>query len=210
MVARLRTAHGVERLQLTWIAFAAVLAGLAFLATGLVYLAISAQAAANLAAPFIGLAFAGIPVAAGIAILRYRLYEIDLIIRRTLVYTLLTGLLLAVYLGSVVLLQAAFRAVTGHTSELAIIVSTLVIAALFQPLRARIGRGIDHRFYRDRYDAARTLAAFSRSLREEVDLPTLQQELVAVVRETIQPASVSLWIRPGSALPQPDIRVAPD
>ena len=210
MVTRLRAARGVERLQLKWIAAAAVLLGLASLATGFVYLGLGAQAAANLGAPFIGLAFAGVPIAAGIAILRYRLYEIDLIIRRTLIYGTLTAALVTLYLGGVVLLQAAFRAVTGQTSELAIIISTLAIAALFQPLRHWLQGVIDRAFYRRKYDAARTLAAFSAHLRDEVDLPTLREELVAVVQETMQPACVSLWVRPAYLTPLVDVQAETD
>ena len=150
----------------------------------------------------LALSILAFPAAIGIAILRHRLFDIDLIIRRTLVYGALAATLLALYLGGVVLLQAGFRALTGQTSELAIIISTLVIAALFQPLRARVRQGIDRRFYRQRYDAVRTVAAFSTRLRDEVDLPTLRQELVGVVQETLQPAHVSLWIRPAISLPR--------
>jgi hypothetical protein len=139
-----------------------------------------------------------LPIAVGIAILRYRLYEIDIIINRTLVYGPLTATLALVYFGGVATTQLVFRAVTGQQQQpqLAIVVSTLVIAALFNPLRRRIQSFIDRRFYRSKYDARKTLEAFSARLRDETDLDALNDELVGLVRETIQPAHVSLWLRP--------------
>jgi hypothetical protein len=146
---------------------------------------------------------AGSPVAMGLAILRYGLYEIDLIINRTLVYGSLTATLAGVYLGGVVLLQYAFRTLTGEGSQLAVVVSTLVIAALFVPLRRRIQSFIDRRFYRRKYDATKTLKAFSTKLKDETDLDALREDLVGVVRETMQPSHVSLWLRPDT-LPNKD------
>jgi hypothetical protein len=142
-----------------------------------------------------------IPIATGIAILRYRLYDIDLLINRTLVYGALTATLVAVYFGGVTATQAIFRALTGQQEQpqLTIVVSTLVIAALFNPLRRRIQGFIDRRFYRKKYDAAKTLEAFSAKLRDETDLEALNSELVGVVRETMQPSHVSLWLRPEAA-----------
>jgi hypothetical protein len=137
----------------------------------------------------------GLPVAVGIAILRYRLYNIDLLINRTLVYGSLTVVLALVYSGSVVLFQEFFRILTGSDSQLAVVVSTLAIAALFQPLRRRIQASIDRRFYRRKYDARKTLEAFSAKLREETDLDSLSGDLTGVVKETMQPAHVSLWLR---------------
>jgi hypothetical protein len=135
-------------------------------------------------------------VAAGIAILKYRLYDIDLLIRRTLIYGVLTALLALVYLGAVIALQTVFTALTGAArSELVTVLSTLVIAALFIPLRNRLQAAIDRRFYRRKYDAARTLAQFSGALRDEVDLDDLSAHLVDAVDETMQPESVSLWLR---------------
>jgi len=141
-----------------------------------------------------------LPIAVGIAILRYRLYDIDLVINRTLVYGPLTAMLVLVYLGGLVSLQYAFRSLTGQGSQVAIVVSTLVIAALFNPLRKRVQAFVDRRFYRNKYDAARVLAAFSARLRDETDLDGLSGDLASVVRNTVQPEHVSLWLRdPASA-----------
>jgi hypothetical protein len=136
-----------------------------------------------------------VPIAAGIAILRYRLYDIDLLINRTLVYGLLTMSLILAYIGSVVILQGTFRSLTGSESQLAVVASTLAVAALFNRLRWRIQAFIDRRFYRSKYDSRKILEAFSATLRDETDLEALNGELVGVVRETMQPAHVSLWVR---------------
>src|SRR3712207_616625 len=132
----------------------------------------------------------------GIAIVRYRLYEIDLIINRTLVYGPLTAALVALYFGGVVLLQSLFAVLTGERTTLAIVASTLVIAAMFNPLRRRIQSFIDRRFYRRKYDARKTLEAFSAKLRDETDLDALSDDLIGVVTNTMRPAHVSLWLRP--------------
>ena len=126
----------------------------------------------------------------------YRLYDIDRIINRTLVYGPLTAILVVLYFGGVIVLQYAFRALTGSNSQLAIVASTLLIAALFNPLRRRVQNFIDHSFYRRKYDAAKTLEAFSTKLRDETDIDPLNSELLLTVRETMQPEHVSLWLRP--------------
>jgi hypothetical protein len=198
LLLRLRRAVGVERQQLKWLAYAA-----AIFAMGVVLIVIPLAIDTPPWFEWVGEAIftasgAAITISIGIAILRYRLYEIDLLINRTLVYGTLTALLAVVYFGSVTATQATFRALTGQEEQpqLAIVVSTLVIAALFNPLRRRIQSFIDRRFYRSKYDARKTLEAFSAKLREETDLEALSDDLVGVVRETIQPSHVSLWLRP--------------
>jgi hypothetical protein len=136
-----------------------------------------------------------VTISIGIAILRYRLYEIDTLINRTLVYGSLTAALVALYFGGIVVLQRGFDLLTGEQSTLAVVASTLLIVALFNPLRRRIQSFIDRRFYRRKYDARQTLEAFSARLREETDLKALNDDLVRVVRDTMQPAHVSLWLR---------------
>jgi len=142
------------------------------------------------------------PLSIAVAVLRYRLYDIDLLINRTLVYGTLTAMLAMVYFGGVAATQAIFHALTGQEKppQIAVVASTLVIAALFTPLRRRIQGFIDRRFYRRKYDARKTLDAFSVKLRDETDLEALNNELVGVVRETMQPAHVSLWLRPDTPL----------
>jgi hypothetical protein len=140
--------------------------------------------------------FLSIPLALGIALLRYRLWDIDLLINRTLVYGTLTLILTLVYVGLVIGLSALLRSIISHDSGVAIVLSTLAIYWLFQPLRRRIQQIIDRRFYRRKYDAAKTLAAFSTTLRQEVDLDQLRQQLLAVVEDSMQPSHVSLWLRP--------------
>src|SRR5215211_7212528 len=202
LVVRYRRASGVERQQLKWFALAAVLGGafivgrlLSFFVGQLLSLDwLLGNTLWNLLDTATNTA---LYVAVGVAILRYRLYEIDILINRTLVYGSLTVSLAAVYFAGVTATEAIFRTLTGQEEQpqLAIVVSTLVIAALFNPLRRRIQGFIDRRFYRSKYDAAKTLEAFSARLREETDLDALNEELLAVVRETMQPAHVSLWLR---------------
>ena len=151
----------------------------------------------NLLEDAITLSFGGVPVAIGIAVLKYRLYDIDLIIKRALVYGSLTVVLATVYFGSVTAAQALFQTFTGQEDfpQLAVVASTLVIVALFNPLRRRVQSFIDRRFYRRKYDARKTLEGFSARLRNETELDGLNAELVTVVRETMQPKHVSLWLR---------------
>jgi hypothetical protein len=144
----------------------------------------------------VSLFYLPISIAIGIAVLRYRLWDIDIIIRRTLIYTVLTGILAAVYFGGIILTQQVFRAATGESSDLAIVVSTLLIAALFTPVRRRVQDGIDRRLYRRKYDVEQTLADFQKNLREDVDMETLKANLVGVVNDTMQPSSVRLWVAP--------------
>jgi hypothetical protein len=196
LVVRLRRSKGVKRQQVKWFAYAVVMLAIsAILAYG-VFETIGMRWLAWISSVLVIVGVVGLPVAVGIAILRYRLYNIDLLINRTLVYGSLTAVLILVYVGSVVRLQELFLTLTGEQSQLAVVVSTLAIAALFNPLRRRIQGFIDRRFYRRKYDAAKTLAAFSARLREETDLDTLSDDVVAVVREAMQPAHVSLWLRP--------------
>jgi hypothetical protein len=142
------------------------------------------------------LGLTALPLCMGVAILRYRLYEIDVIIRRTLVYTTLVGSLAVVYLGGIYLIDRALQAVTGQSGAFAVTLSTLAVAALFQPVRRRIQGVVDHRFYRAKYDAAATLDAFTSRLRDQVDLAALHAEMLDVVNATVQPRHASLWIRP--------------
>jgi hypothetical protein len=199
LVVRFRRSQGQERQQMKWLTYAAAtVVGMVLLTTlleaaNLVFLSEMAGLAADLL-------IAGIPVGVGIAVLRYRLYDIDVVINRTLVYGSLTTTLVALYFVGIVVLQSVFVLLTGQRSTLAVVASTLLIAALFTPLRRRIQSFIDRRFYRSKYDARKTLEAFSTQLRDETDLEALSDNLVGVVRETMQPAHVSLWLRPEKAL----------
>jgi hypothetical protein len=193
LVIRYHRASGVERQQLKWVALAAVLLVGLIVADRLRLDRLLGGTLWNL----LDVATeAGLYVAVGIAILKHRLYDIDIIINRTLVYGSLTITLVALYLGGIVVLQRLFVVLTGQQSTLAIVASTLLIAALFNPLRRRIQSFIDRSFYRRRYDARKTLEAFSAKLRDETDLEALNNELVGVVTETMQPAHASLWLRP--------------
>jgi hypothetical protein len=198
LFVRFRRSRGDERRQLKWLAYAAVV----------VVLAAAVSLTVEGVAPDSDVAIIQImqltlvaylslvPITVGIAILRYRLYDIDLIINRTLVYGSLTATLIALYFGGIVLLQRLFVVFIGEKSTLAVVASTLIIAALFNSLRRRIQSFIDRSFYRRKYDTRQTLEAFSAQLRNGTNLETLSDDLVGVVRETMQPAHVSLWLRP--------------
>ena len=207
LVLRYRRSGGEVRQQIKWVAFVASLVGLYYLFAMVVSqsLLLAWDGANPPSAPWwldllfsvAVLGFAGVPVAIGFAVLKYRLYDIDIIINRTLVYGSLTVTLVALYFGGVVTMQTIFRALTGQEqqSQLAVVISTLAIAALFNPLRRRIQSFIDRRFYRRKYDARKTLEEFSARLRDETDLETLNGDIAGVIEETLQPANISLWLR---------------
>jgi hypothetical protein len=190
LIVRMRRAGRVERQQIKWLAYGgAVVVGAVFVGSVItVWIG-----EVGLLLIIIGLL--GVPIFTGVAILRYRLYDIDIVINRTLVYGTLTATLIALYFGGIVVLQRFFVLLVGQQSTLAVVASTLLIAALFNPLRRRIQVFIDRRFYRRKYDARKTLDAFSVKLRDHTDLEALNGDLVGVVRETMQPAHVSLWLR---------------
>jgi hypothetical protein len=211
LVWRYRHSGGEVRQQIKWVVFAASLVGMAYAVTLVSGLFLTPETfTTGQEAPLwlaflqdaVLISYAGVPIAVGFAVLRYRLYDIDVLINRTLVYGSLTTMLVAVYVIGVVGLQAILRIFSGQESTLAVVASTLAIAAMFNPLRRRVQAFVDRRFYRKKYDARKTLETFSGRLRDETDLHTLSSHLVAVVRETMQPAHVSLWLRPG-----PSVRV---
>ena len=205
LVLRYRRSRGVERQQIKWIAFAASFVGFVYLVAMICSFTVPQETWFAAGSPLwlilleytALLSFTVVPVAVGFAVLRYRLYDIDLIINRTLVYGSLTATLVALYFGGVATTQAIFRALTGQEQQpqLAVVVSTLVIAAVFNPLRRRIQSFIDRCFYRKKYDAAKTLESFSAKLRDETDLEALNAELLSVVRETMQPEHLTVWLR---------------
>jgi hypothetical protein len=206
LVLRYRRSAGEEREQIKWIAFAASVVGVLYLITMVSSFTYSGPWGGAGTPLWLGLlqqaslvSFTAIPIAVGFAVLKYRLYDIDILINRTIVYGSLTATLVALYFGVIVVLQRFFVLFTGQQSTLAVVASTLLIAALFTPLRRRIQSFIDKRFYRNKYDARKTLEAFAAKLREETDLGALSDDLVGVVKETMQPAHVSLWLRSDSA-----------
>jgi hypothetical protein len=186
VVVRFLRSQGIERQQMKWFVYA-VVPMLLIPTDGFLPGIISSVA--------LGVVLIGLPTAIGIAVLRYRLYDIDIIVNRTLVYGALTVMLVLVYVGSVVGLQYLLRALTGQESQLAVVASTLAIAALFNPLRRRVQAVVDRLFYRRKYDAAKTLEEFSTKLRDETDIDEVNSDLVRVVRNTMQPEHVTLWLR---------------
>jgi peptidoglycan/LPS O-acetylase OafA/YrhL len=191
VIVRFRRSRGDERQQIKWFAYAvAVMVSLFLFWFSLALTGLVPPDALLWTVPLLGL-----PAGVGVAVLRYGLYDIDRIINRTLVYGLLTVVLALVYAGSVVALQRVFIALAGEDSQLAVVVSTLAISALFNPVRRRLQAFIDRRFYRSRYDAKATLEAAAARLRDETDLDRLGDELVSVVGKAVQPARASLWLR---------------
>jgi hypothetical protein len=195
LMLRFRTARGVERQQLKWLAYAAVLM-LAVMLVG--DLAQMLGASSYVVSLFQVVPLGAIPVAIAVAVLRYRLFDIDRIINRTLVYGLLTATLGLGYAGGVLVLGQLFGGVSQHPPSWAIAGATLAVAALVRPARRRIQTTVDRRFNRRKYDAAKTIEAFSARLRQQIDLDTLTAELLAVVDQTMQPTHVSLWLRPSA------------
>ena len=204
LALRFRRSHGIEREQIKWLATAGAVVALCYVATLVSTLATELTASdpsayvaplgVRLLEQISVLTFLLLPLAIGAAVLRYRLYDIDLVIHRTLVYGTLTATLAAAYLTSVLVLRVALDPLTSG-SDLAVAASTLAVAALFRPLRSRIQAAVDRRFYRARYDATRTLDRFATRLRDEIDLETLHRDLRWVVFDTVHPTSVTLWLR---------------
>jgi hypothetical protein len=196
MLARLRHAGRIERQQIKWFAYATVVVLSGVILKNVVYPPVGVTWIWWVGLILTAVGVVSSPVAMGVAIFRYRLYEIDILINRTLVYGSLTATLVALYFAVIILLQSLFVVLIGEKSTFAVVASTLVIAALFTPLRRRIQRVVDRRFYRRKYDARKTLESFSAHMRDETDLEALSDDLVGVVAETMQPAHVSLWLRP--------------
>ena len=200
LIVRMRRAGRAERQQIKWLAYGgAVVVGAVFVG------GVISVWSGDVGIALISLGLLGVPIFTGVAIARYRLYDIDIVINRTLVYGSLTALLVALYFSAIVVLQRLFVVFTGEKSTLVVVASTLVIAALFNPLRRRVQGFVDRRFYRRKYDAVKTLEAFNARLRDETELETLSGDVVGVVRETMQPAHVSLWLRSDPADDRPKL-----
>jgi amino acid transporter len=190
LILRYRLSPIIERQQIKWIAFAA-----SFISVSLLVLNFFSDPTKPMVEIVIGIILlSSLPLAIAIAILRYNLWDIDLIIRRTLQYTLVTGLLALVYFGTVLIFENLLVGITGQGSQIVIVISTLTIATLFNPLRTRVQDFIDRRFYRKKYNAEQALTKFATIARDEVDIDRLTTSLLGVVEETIQPETTSLWI----------------
>ena len=203
LVVRFRRSFGDDRLQMKWLASAAGLVAVIFGAVEIMSIALEGplntvpqwlQVLQDVAL----LSFCLIPISIGFAVLRYRLYEIDVIIRRTLIYTFLAAVLVGLYLGGITILSAALQTITGQSGTLAVTISTLAVAAVFQPLRGRIQRAVDHRFYRPKYNAAQTLDRFASRLRDQIELDALSAGILDVVDLTLQPSHARIWLRPAT------------
>jgi len=193
LLLRYHRAGQAERKQIKWLLYACSL--FVTLAIPGFWLSDAPPPANDIWGDIWALTFMAIPVGIAIAVLRYQLYDIDVIIRKTVVYAILTALLALVYFGVIIVLQSIFETVSGEQSPIIIVISTLVIAALFAPLRRRVQDFIDRRFYRRRYDAEKTLAAFGRFVRDETDMEALTAELLRVTQETMQPEQMSVWLK---------------
>jgi hypothetical protein len=198
LFVRYRRANDTEREQIKWLLYACAVFLVVFVGGFVSGLGGTASLGGYIWGVFFGLSVITLPAAIGVAILKYRLYDIDVLINRTLVYGSLTVALVALYFGGVAALQRVFVALTGQQSTLAVVASTLAIAALFNPLRRRVQGFVDRRFYRRKYDATKTLAAFSARLRYETELEVLSNDVVGVAKETMQPAHISVWLRPST------------
>ncbi len=199
-VVRLRRSSGATRQQMKWVSYAAAVLGVVWTQWTVMYLSqLYAGLVADIELVVTSAAIAGVPIAMGIAILRYRLYEIDVIIRKTLVYTVLVAALSVVYIGGVAVLSEVLRTVAGESGAMVVTLSTLGVAAAFQPLRRRIQHVVDHRFYRDRYDTTRIADQFNQRMREQIDLDALRGELLSAITTTLQPSSVTLWMPPAQS-----------
>jgi hypothetical protein len=196
ITVRLRRSDGVTRLQLKWVAYATTLLGVIWLLwTATFALPRTGDAVTAIELTIATLALVAVPVAAGIAILRHRLFEIDVIIRKTLVYASLVAVLAALYVTVIALLGRLLQSASGQSGALAVTISTLVVAGAFQPVRGRIQRAVDRRFYRRTLDSAEALQAFAGRMRVQVDLDSLQAEVLAAVQATVQPHHATLWLR---------------
>jgi hypothetical protein len=204
LLVRFRDARGVERQQLKWLALGAACVPIFAIPWSFKYAA-NVRIAQEVLPALPLFAAALVPVAIGIALLRYRLYDVDVIINRTLVYGVVTAVLAGAFAALSVLTQRLTLAVTGHQSEAAVVLAALVVTALFQPVRSRVQRLVDRRFYRTRYDAGRTLERFASQVRDEVELDRLTHTLVMAVHEAMQPAHASLWLRPRLSQPKVDV-----